>query len=162
MIEPRRIITECHTDTLVVERVLGIRRIIHAENVQQVFITLQKRYSGQKAVGIIDNDKKKHPRFSEFQQSQKHGPLSRMALPTEPYGLIVVNPAIDGLLWDAAKDVGVDPADYSFRTFKYFRSVTKSADADRNQDLLQFVNTLIQKKAPPLVTLKSWIHEILG
>jgi len=65
-------------------------------------------------------------------------------------------------VFDNAHEVGVDPADFGFRTKKFFRETSKSQFAQENLRLKQFLNTLKQKNAPGFVQLKTWICEGAG
>ena len=44
---------------------------------------------------------------------------------------------------------------------KRLKTISKTRDAESNQDFKQFLNRIIQKKSPGTETLKAWLREII-
>jgi hypothetical protein len=153
--ESSRIFTECHADTLVVSRILDLRRVNHQANINAVLsaITLTKG----KCIGVVDDDKRKPPEFKQFHLKEQESTISLYGL--EATRLIVISPAIEGLLLECAEQANIDLGHYKIRNRKHLQQICKSINASQNQNLLAFINTLKQKNPPPIATMKSWIKE---
>ncbi len=156
------ILPECYADTLLVEILLSTKVRNHRLGIGEVKNALTKNFKNRKAVGIVDNDKVKPTDFKEFQLgTELHGIQYRSKADTE-HILLVINPAFEDWIFDNASTVGIDPAQYGFRTKKYFKEICKKENASENKQLKQFLNTLKQKQAPGFVQLKTWICEGAG
>lgn len=155
------ILPECYADTLLIE-VLGFEKPNHQLGIGQVKNALDKSFKNSKAVGIIDNDKKKPTDFAEFIMDVETAGIQRRFKENTRHTLLVINPAFENWIFENAEAVKVDPSKYGFRTQKYFRDICKNENASENQQLKQFLNTLKQKKAPGFIQLKTWICEGAG
>lgn len=155
------IIPECYADTLLVE-MLGFMTPGHKLGIGEVKNTLTVKFKNSPAVGIIDNDKKKPSDFKEFELVEECEGLQRRLKANTKHTIIVITPAFENWVFQNAEKVEVDPQKYGFKSAKYFRSVCKRQDANQNQSLKQFINTLKQKNAPGLQQLRIWIADGAG
>ncbi len=156
-----RILPECYADTLLIE-VLGFDKPNHQLGIGQVKNALDRNFRNGKAVGIIDNDKKKPTDFAEFTLDIEVAGIQRRFKANTRHTLLVIDPAFENWIFENAYAVDVDPSRYGFRTRNQFRNICKSENASENQQLKQFLNTLKQKKAPGFIQLKTWICEGAG
>ena len=152
--ESSRIFTECHADTLVVSRILELPRVNHQANINAVLSSII--VTKGKCIGVVDNDKRKPPEFNEFHLKDQVSNISLYGF--EKSRLIVISPAIEGFLFDCAEEANIDPGKYKIHNRKRLQQICKSINAAKNQNLLNFINTLKQKNPPPIATLKSWIQ----
>ncbi len=155
------IIPECYADTLLVE-MLGFVTPNHKLGIGEVMDALAKKFINNRAVGIIDNDKKKPTDFKEFDLVEECEGLQRRLRANTQHTIIVITPAFENWVFQNAAKVDVDPQKYGFKTAKIFRSICKRQDANQNQNLKQFINTLKQKNAPGFQQLKTWIADSVG
>jgi hypothetical protein len=120
---------------------------------------LSKNFKSNKAVGIIDNDKKKPADFAEFILAEEKEGLQRRLRTNALHTLLVINPAFEYWVFENARLVNVNPEQYGFHSPKYFRTMCKKENAGQHQPLKNFLNTLKQKNAPSFVQLTAWICE---
>lgn len=155
------ILPECNTDTLLID-IIGFKKPYHQSSIGDVANTMTKSYKNKLVIGVIDNDKRQPGYFGEFTSIKTEHQLILKHKPDTRHYLIVICPAIEKWIYYNAEKVNVNPQDYGFRTFKYFKAITKSINAKDNKGLKNLLNTIKQKKAPPLLMIKSWIENIIG
>lgn len=160
-----RILPECYCDTLLIELLLRVIPNHQTSGVGQVLKIIEKNFSKQKAVGVIDDDKafKKYKAsfFNEFIPQKTANNLVLKKHPKKDNYLIMLSPALEKFLLNAANDCGIPPDEIPFSE-KELKRISKSIYVNKNQKLKQFINQIIQKKSPGTETLKQWIEEILG
>ncbi len=78
--------------------------------------------------------------------------------------ILILCPAFEAWIFENAKMANVDPSKFGFHNRKQFEKSCKRVDAKQNDNLKQFLNSLIQKKekAPGVKLLKTWICEAAG
>jgi hypothetical protein len=155
-----QILPECYADTLLVE-MLGFEPN-HKSGIGEVINTLTESFKNRPAVGIIDNDKRKPNDFVNFALDKEDTGIQRRRKADTKHTLLVITPAFEDWVFENANAVGIDPANYGFRTRKSFRVACKTENASANPKLKQFLNTLKQKKSPGFKQLKTWICEGAG
>ncbi len=150
---------ECYGDTLLVE-LLGFKKPNHqVEGINQVLKEMEVRMPKQVAVGVIDFDKKiQHPYYQQFYQVDELNGLVKKKHPDRNHYLIMVTPALEKFILKSADECGIE----SPFSEKRLKDISKTQTAENNQQLKQFLNRIIQKKAPGTETLKSWLREIIG
>ncbi len=156
------VIPECYADTVLVE-MLGFKRPNHAvnSNISSVLKTVKASRPNQQVVGIIDSDRGKGEKLLEgFELVDEQHDIKKFSRGKQT--ILVICPAFEGWIFGNAAKKNIDPADHHFQTPKYFRRKCKDINAQRNQDLKQFLNTLKQKQAPGFTQLKTWICEGAG
>ena len=159
-----KILPECYCDTLLIQ--LLIRKIPnHQMGLGEVINILEAYFKNQKAIGLIDSDKdlKKHKTsfYSKFVFQRKESDVVLKKHPEHDLYLMMLTPALEKFILKAANECGIPPNEIPF-TEKRLKQLSKSIEAEKNQELRQFLNRIIQKKSPGTETLKNWIVEILG
>jgi len=154
-----QIIPECYADTLLVE-ILGFKRPSHQLGIGKVIGMFDKNFKNKFAVGIIDDDKVKPKDLDSFEISEINCNIKRLS--KGKHSILIISPAFEDWIFENAQEAGVDPTVFGFQTRKFFRETCKRQDADKNQKLKQFLNTLKQKQAPGFAQLKSWICKGAG
>lgn len=150
------LLPECYGDTLLVE-MLGFKRPNHqTSGIGQVIKVMKERYSTRLAIGIIDADKKITPSYyKEFHLAEEKNGLKLLKHQDRNHYLIMVAPALEGFILQAAEDVGIQQK--PFDNLKNLKRITKSIHVRQNQDFKNFLNRLRQKKAPGFITIQNWL-----
>lgn len=160
-----RILPECYCDTLLVMLLMQVVPNHQTNGIGGVLRVIENDFSEQKAVGVIDNDKAnktlKAKFFGEFQEVKAENHLIMLKHPNRQNYLILLCPALEKFLLKSAAECGIPEREIPF-TEERLKQLAKSKDAEKNQELKQFINRIIQKKSPGTETLKSWIVEIIG
>ena len=158
------IIPECYVDTKVVEIVgQASRTYNHQHGCGDVANRLIKSKDSV-CIGIIDEDKNKGPQakyFSEFVLVKKENNLLLKKHKDRKQYLILICPEIERWLMHDAEVVQIEPTDEKYAlppNLKGFTSICKTQDIDKNIGFYRFVKALINKNAPSIMTLKSWIE----
>jgi hypothetical protein len=158
-----RIVPECHIDTLITQSILNLK-VNHAPSSGAVANTMKNNLVNKKALGIVDNDKKRVPNyFNEFELVEEKKGLELKKHKEKEHYLIVISPAADEWLYDAAIDLGIDltTPPYKIKNFKSFLQLTKSHKVAEKQNIKDLLNTLKQKKGSPFHIFKNWVNEIV-
>ena len=157
-----RIIAECHAETLLIN-LMGFKGPHHEQGINNVARKMSKDYKNKTAIGIIDNDKiRKDAYYKGFEviERKRHFIFENKADTT--HFLVVNSPDLEKCMFNIAEELNVNPKDYGFNSVKHFKKFTKNRNVHLNQNVKQFLNTLIQKKASPLQDVKTWIVEKLN
>ena len=156
------LIPECYSETTLLH-ILGFPNVNHQLGKPLVASFLKKQFQNRFAIAIIDKDKAKKRRIPNYikpaQTQKEENGLILQKIPNKQHYLIVVNPVFETWIWEAAKEVAVDPAQFKFDSFERFLQ-TKLEKIAQNQNFKNFLNTLKQKNSPRLQTLVSWITEL--
>ncbi len=161
MIDGRNVLPECHADTLLI-RLMGFEHPTHQDSIGAVANAMKDRYKNKAAVGVIDDNKGSIPKyFDDFQTESRTGNFIFKHLPDKKRFLVVVTPAFESCMFNIAEELEVNPIKYGFKSLKQFKNATKDENVHNNQNVKQFLNTLIQKKDSPLKEVKTWIIEKL-
>jgi hypothetical protein len=154
-----RLLPECYGDSVLVE-LLGFKRPNHqVDGINAVLDELEKYKPKLNAAGVIDFDKNiLHPYYKEFETIAIENNLTKMKHKERNHFLILITPALEKFILKAAMEVDV-PSPFSEKRLK---QISKTREAENNQQLKQFLNRIIQKKAPGTETLKAWLREIIG
>ena len=158
-----RIIPECHIDTLITQSILDLK-VNHAASSGAVANKMKGDFAKKKALGIVDNDKKRVPNyFSEFELIEETKGLQFKKHKEREHYLIIVSPAADKWIYNSAIDLGIDltASPYKIKNFKGFLRLTKSHKVAENQSIKDLLNTLKQKKGSPFHIFKNWVNEIV-
>lgn len=154
-----QVMPECFADTLLVN-MLGFTKANHQLGIGKVIAQFEKQLKNRPAVGIIDNDKVKPKALDSFDLAEEKEGIRRLS--KGRHSILVIHPALEAWVFDNAAAVEVSPARYGFNTRKDLQAACKKQDAARNQQLKNFLNTLMQKNAPGFVQLRAWICECAG
>jgi hypothetical protein len=157
MIRYPNLIPECNVDTVFVEA-LGYPGPNHAASINEVCAILEKKGPHGKAIGFIDNDKKRPAYLADFDVVEDLGNVRLLKHATKRQHLIVVTPAMDRFIFDLCTELGIDLALYSLPTrFVEFLSKTKREAIRRDPKFKNLLNTIRQRNPPKIVKIRSWI-----
>ncbi len=157
-----QLLPECEGNTLLIE-MLGYKNPNHSSNIGAVANKMQKDFKNRTAIGIIDKDKSSVPSyFKEFTIIDSFDYLELKKHAEREHYAILLIPAFEDFILKIADDVGVSFTTYKFNTEKYFREQCKKQNTRSNQNLKNFLGTIInQKQAPSTEQVKAWINDIL-
>lgn len=157
MIRYPNLIPECNVDTVFVEA-MGFRDPNHAPSINKVCEILESRHANVKAIGFIDNDKKKPTYLKQFTLTDSHDKVQLLQHSTKSQYLIVVAPAMDRFIFDLCTELEIDLAQYGLPTeFAAFKSKTKQEAITRNPNFKNLLNTIRQRNPPKIAKIRSWI-----
>ena len=101
------IIPECYVDTNLISTLVNAA-VNHQKCCTKVTETINKKYTDNFAVGIIDKDKVEPKYVNEFQLIAKRGHLQLLRHKTRPHYLITINPAVEMFIIESAAEIGLD------------------------------------------------------
>jgi hypothetical protein len=149
------VLPECYADTLLVNRLIQ-STTNHKHSISKVFKALKETFSNSRAIGIIDDDKKKDYYFNSF-KVLKDGPFFRyLAHPNGKHFIIAIKGGgIEKLILQGAKEVNFDhPLLADFEKFKL-----KSKSINEDIEIRSIINALIKSKAPTLMDIKKILFQ---
>jgi|APTNR8051073442_1049403.scaffolds.fasta_scaffold00768_7 hypothetical protein len=155
-----QILPECYADTLLAE-VLGFEKPNHKANINEVAKTMKHTLKTSLAVGLIDDDKVTQEYFEEFSEYDRKYNTILKKHPDRKHYLIVLNPAFEKWVFNAANISGIDPIKYGFRDIIAFKDATKTIHARKNHNIKNFLNAIKQKLNNPITQITQWIEDIL-
>lgn len=125
---------ECNVDTNLVGHILG-GYAKHKSTCNEVVKAVN--YSDEFAIGIIDADKRPATMDAGFVRYEQTGDVGDRNSHLTMYihkdrkrYMFTVSPAMDGFVWDAARDMNVDMKALGYKsTFEAFRKRTKTIQA---------------------------------
>ena len=131
--------------------------------IDKTMLAIEKIAYNCMVVGLVDNDRKNVPDyFGEFIENveKQATNLAYKEHPQKPHILIVVSPAMEKWLLEAAEKNGVNIEDYGFpKDLKKLTKQTKKVDIVGNVSFQNFLTELLEK-SPELQTLKAWLTEL--
>jgi hypothetical protein len=159
MIDYPNLIPECNVDTAFVE-MLGYKNPNHAESITQVSSILEKAKPKQKAIGFIDNDKKKTSYISQFETVDTIKNVSLFKHPDREHYLVIVDPAMDEFIYNLCKNLAIDPGKYNIPSeLRSFISFTKKTSTKNNPHFRNLLNTIKQKDPKEIAKIRSWVEQ---
>ena len=169
MIEVKRIFPECNADTLLVELLLQRGAPAHYKGISKVAKALQAVENNEiLTYGIVDSDKFKNnpPYFEQFKliedKSVDQGLILKQ-LPNSNKHLIFICPEFEPWIWQRAADCGINPNDsnFGFVSLDVLNKVSKKNEIHEQKEFKKFVNAVVQKNPPAIVTLRNWLSKVL-
>jgi hypothetical protein len=161
MIQYLNLVPECNVDTVFVEA-LGYKKPNHASDIANVSLILEKMNKKGKAIGFIDDDKKKTIYIREFKVLEKINSVQLFKHPLKEQYLVVVHPAMDKFIFDLHTSLGIKMPKRLPKDFEAFLSVTKTKAIKNNSDFRNLVNTIVQRRPDEIVKVKEWISKYSG
>lgn len=127
------IIPECYVDTNLISTLINAA-VNHQKCCTKVTETLNKTFSDNFAVGIIDRDKMEPKYVDEFQAVAVHGHLQLLKHKNRPHYLIAISPAVEMLIIDSAAEIGLDLNAYELSSDlnvlkKFTKKVSSNVDS---------------------------------
>lgn len=155
------IVPECYADTRLAEILTESKRCNHQKNLGQVANTLSNTLKDFPALGMVDNDKGSTPKyFSEFILIVERDNLKLLKHQTRQQYLVVICPAIEQWLLNAAKEVNLNLADFGLKeNLKELSVLTKSIHLSKNQNFTAFIKGLLKAESASVLLLKKWLSD---
>jgi hypothetical protein len=150
------LLPECYGDTLLVEMLVK-HEANHQKGISSVLKTMESKFKDRKAIGIIDDDKVKYTYYNEFTIKVSEDEYYRhVSHPNKKHDLIILKKDLEHFLIASAELADVK--------HKYLASVNilkkHSKSINPDNDFKNLINTLIQKKAKPLMEIQDIILKI--
>ena len=159
MIKYPCLLPECNIDTAFVE-MIGYKEPNHAPSITQVSFILENKFSNQRAMGFIDNDKKKTKYIAEFECIDEVNRARLLKHPDRHHYLVVLDPAMDGFIFSLCESLNINPGKYRLPSNRPdFISATKQMSIRSNTYFKNLLNTILQKRPAEFVRIKSWIKK---
>lgn len=156
-----QVLPECHGDTLLID-LIGFKNPNHQPSIGAVANAMKDNFTNRLAIGVIDDDKKKPNYFEEFEMQKTKDNIIQKKLPNKKHYIIILQPALEEWVFNAAENLGIEPSKYGIKNMRYFKKLTKNRNVHTNEKVIQFLNAIKQKKGSPMQTLYSWIDNILN
>jgi hypothetical protein len=151
------LLPECFGDTLLVNTLIDAD-CNHKRSISQVFVTLKSdKFRKKKAVGIIDDDKRKDVYFKEFKIMKDTDCFKYLKHPNNLHFLIVLKKDLEDLLVKCGDSTGATHR--LLRDKGLLKKAMKSINVGNDPEVKDLLNTLLQKKAEPLLKIKSILEE---
>jgi hypothetical protein len=171
-------VPECHVDTVLTRTLLLDRLtfINHKHGIANVAKALQSQAENGRGprfvVGMVDRDKKfaeiKYlQRFTrEIKEYARTGPDCRYRVYQQPeqpsHYLIVLEPACDTWIFEAAHSAGLDLADFGLPTsLTGFIDVVKDEDAEDNPNLRRLLHAIRQAQPSAYRELAAFVADVM-
>ena len=136
------IIPECYVDTNLISTLVNAA-VNHQKCCTKVTETINKKYTDNFAVGIIDKDKVEPKYVNEFQLIAKRGHLQLLRHKTRPHYLITINPAVEMLIIDSAAEIGLDLKTYGLSSdLNTLKKTTKKVSSNTDSTFTKLFNDL--------------------
>ena len=137
------IIPECYVDTNLISTLINAA-VNHQKCCTKVAQTLNKNYSDNFAVGIIDKDKVEPKYVDEFQEVAIHGHLQLLRHKTRSHYLLTISPAVEMLIIDSAAEMGLDLGSYGLSADLYqLRKLTKKVSSNVDSNFTKLFRDLV-------------------
>jgi hypothetical protein len=169
-------VPECHVDTALTRTLLADRLtfINHKHGIPKVARVLQDQAEANRGprfvVGMVDKDKKfadvKYLRQFSREVHARSGPDCRYRIyqhPAHPtHYLIVMEPACDTWIFEAAHAAGLDLAHFSLpTTLSGFIDIVKEEDAEDNPHLIRLLQAIKQAQPAAYRELAEFVANIM-
>lgn len=157
MIDFPTLIPECNVDTAFVE-MCGYRRPNHAPSISQVSYILEQKMSKRRAIGFVDNDKRKPKYFDEFNEIDRTNNARLLKHSNRHHYLVIVNPDMDTFIFNLCKELNIDLQRHNIpRDFTAFVSLTKKESIKNNLQFRNLLNTIRQRNSAEINRIRYWI-----
>jgi len=154
------IIPECYVDTLLLETIIsGNKEFNHQKGCNTVAKKMKENLNDQFALGVIDNDKRQVAYMHEFQEITSTDGLKLLKHPDRHHFLILLSPAADSLILNAAEEKNINPEDYNLPCdLDRFTKITKLITSKENKDLKKLIRQL--QDAKEIKILKGLVEHL--
>lgn len=150
----------------IAEKLMRNTRIDRANSITKVFGRMQSELQNARVVGLIDDDKTVTAPYSKLFTNEIFNETHLMVRRSTQYPLhsvIVVKPASEHWLWEAAQSVGVLTNDYGLgENFEEFKNNhTKGEANSRKPELARFLGAVARANPPMFTELQTWLDNEL-
>jgi len=169
-------VPECYVDTALTQVLLADRLtfINHQKTISKVARVFQDQAALNNGprfiVGLVDNDKKlgQVKYLSQFTRlfQERSGPDCRYSIYQHPaaasHFVIILNPACDTWIFEAAQAAGLDVASFGLPTaLTGFLEITKKSTAVKNPSLRRLLQAIRQAQPPAYRELAGFVAEVM-
>lgn len=157
------VIPECYIDTNLIQILVPPNlRYNHQKGCDSVSKTMQSKYQGKVAVGIIDKDKRKIKYLGEFEEIRNCDQnLFLLKHKTEEHFLILIQPAIESFMLKVAKEEGIVLSDYGLPdNSSELKKITGKILSQNDERLNRLFKDLKQTNNKSIKTLIHWVNTI--
>ena len=154
------VIPECYVDTNLISTLIG-SEVNHQKGCNCVANILRCQKKNEFAVGIIDKDKKKPSYFDEFSLIASRDHLELYKHPNRPHYFILVVKAVETLLIENAKFLGIDMKAYGLTSnMNELKKQTKKCDSNKDPRFMHLANDL--RTSPEIKALEESIKYMVA
>ena len=126
------VVPECYVDTNIISTLIGAE-VNHQKGCNNVANTLNSKMQNQFAIGIIDKDKRTPGYLDQFQCIARRSHVELYKHPLRPHYFIVVLKAIETLLLENAKELGLDMKVYGLTSnIDELKKLTKKCESNKD------------------------------
>ena len=152
------IVPECYIDTNLAEFLLDSHGVNHQKGCNAVAKKMKEsNLKDQFSIGIIDNDKRQHSYVGEFEEIAHTQHIALLKHKERPHYFVRVSPAMDGLIFDCANELGVNLKDYGLpSTLEELTKVTKDVKAKNDARFKELFKSL--KQSEEMTKLRSALN----
>ncbi len=137
------IVTECYTDTLLVEVVAERKGVNHQSTCSQVAATIEKKFKDSFAIGVIDADKRQPNYVLECREIVCSDELTLVKHPDRHHYFIKINHVMENCIIHAAEEIGFDLSAKGFPpTKEELMKLTKHKSSLENPQLRELFRSL--------------------
>ncbi len=159
MIDQPHLLPECYADTLLVNMLIRAEAN-HKRSISQVFVALKEDFKNRKAIGVIDDDKAKDDYYKEFNIESESQFFRHLKHPNDKHQLIVLKKDFEWFIMRCAASVAVEHK--LLKDIQSLKKVTKAINIGTNSEFKNLLNTLIQKKAAPLMQIQQILLAVVN
>ena len=154
------VIPECYVDTNLISTLIGADAN-HQKGCNSVARILQTQKKDDFAIGIIDKDKKRPGYVDEFELLAQRDHLELYKHPTKPHYFILVVKAVETLLLENAKVLGLDLKAYGLTSnFNEFKKLTKRCESNKDPRFTRLVIDL--RLSPEIGALEESLNYMVA
>lgn len=162
----KALVTECFADTAALEIVfqLANKSLNKQHGVSNVAKVMKEKGVGVIRMGIIDGDRGRHvqnPYFEYFIKEDSYDDLLHLKKHNQfDQYLVVIEPAIEYFLIEAATEAGLSTYEYPFlKGLDKMKELCKDSEIYNNSKFREFIKHLKREAPDCIVTLSKWISE---
>jgi len=136
------VVPECYADTNLLNILTG-KKCNHQKGCATVCKTLDDKLKDQFAVAVIDKDKRQPMATQKYVEIGHTDSLIVCKHEARPHYLILINPAIEGFVLQAAVELGIIMSEYHLPdNLEGLKKITKSQSAKESEQLARLFKDL--------------------
>lgn len=153
------VIPECYVDTNIISTLIGAE-VNHQKGCNNVANTLNSKMQNQFAIGIIDKDKRIPRYLEQFQCIARRNHIELYKHHKRPHYFIVVIKAIETLLIENAKELGLDMKVYGLTSdMARLKQLTKKCESNKDPRFSRLATDL--RISPEMKALEESINYMI-
>lgn len=154
------VLPECYVDTCLIETLVPpSSHYNHQKGSGTVSQKMQRFFSDQFALGILDKDKRELFYLREFDRLVAHHHLELFKHRHRHHYIILIAPAIELFIINNAAEAGISLVSFDLPdTLDELRKVSKSVGSKTDPRFQKLFNKLVEKKTSEVMLLIAWIR----